>query len=1013
MAYAIQTSGTTGTPKVVRVPHCCIVPNILQLRNTLGMGPSDTVFLSSPITFDPSVVETFITLTSGACLLITPECIRTAPGPHLFQFLFRRPRPCAPVSVLSLTPSYAACLLGSDQSTANTISEGNQLLKVLCLGGEPCPSIEILEKWTAKFGRGTKVFSLYGITEVSCWASIAEVLLDKESKNLVKRRASHETDLALETESKKKMLKLDEYKVMSLGTVNESLLTENICERGVLSSDPVDSVLKSNVQSDNQPVKVKEKSKPITVDFIPKVSLGTPMEQTILEVRNCSGHAIHDGEGELYIGSDSRVCLLDNEAVGTLRKGGLTYRATGDIVYVQSRGSDSNSSLKIFYKRRKDGAVKRFGQWILIRSVESSAVAFVWKYGAESISVESACCVWCCKEDLRGKLGLFVKPSNKKVFLEDEHVKKKFIENLASQLTRVLPSNSWPDVILLLDDLPLTDHGKVDRRHLLGRLRNFYNEVITSGRKISKEPDELLVNFKTLWMKYLMMTCEPSPSDKFLLSGGDSLLALRLIAELEECMNCVMPPMLLVKLINGTFEEACCCIEMSELSEEVQGAASSSFTEAEIVHAVDTVDSGGYEEENVKSKENIYHCSEYTRGKVLRVKPSLRKVPTLLKAGETPVVAERWKYDLLKCVDASPVVLQYADSKCIVVVGSHSGIVAAVNLENGEEIFRCVLPDRIESSVCSTPCGKFLFVGCYDHNLYCIGMPEGKVLWSFGAEEMVKSSPLIVNAGTCVAFGSYSGSMYCINFKGHLIWKVKLHSGSIYSSPTLYQGSPDLSEGDENRKYSLEDSSSSTTSQGIVLCASLSGMCAGLTERDGRILWKNSLDAPIFASPLVYGHYAVFSSVKGMVICFSAKFGEKVWSFQAGGNVFSSFTTVVVGSERLIVFGCHDHYVYCLSSDGVPVWKKEVHSPVFATPFEFPVKFQVASNEEGGAVADVMTQLLAVCSTAGHLYILDCRNGTMIADVKVHGEIFSSPAVLCNQIVFGCRNNFLYCFTIS
>ena len=31
-AYAITTSGTTGIPKIVKVPHRCIVPNILHIR---------------------------------------------------------------------------------------------------------------------------------------------------------------------------------------------------------------------------------------------------------------------------------------------------------------------------------------------------------------------------------------------------------------------------------------------------------------------------------------------------------------------------------------------------------------------------------------------------------------------------------------------------------------------------------------------------------------------------------------------------------------------------------------------------------------------------------------------------------------------------------------------------------------------------------------------------------------------------------------------------------------------
>ena len=32
LAYCITTSGTTGKPKIVQVPHGCIVPNITHIR---------------------------------------------------------------------------------------------------------------------------------------------------------------------------------------------------------------------------------------------------------------------------------------------------------------------------------------------------------------------------------------------------------------------------------------------------------------------------------------------------------------------------------------------------------------------------------------------------------------------------------------------------------------------------------------------------------------------------------------------------------------------------------------------------------------------------------------------------------------------------------------------------------------------------------------------------------------------------------------------------------------------
>lgn len=33
IAYCITTSGTTGTPKVVRVPYSCISPNVADFRS--------------------------------------------------------------------------------------------------------------------------------------------------------------------------------------------------------------------------------------------------------------------------------------------------------------------------------------------------------------------------------------------------------------------------------------------------------------------------------------------------------------------------------------------------------------------------------------------------------------------------------------------------------------------------------------------------------------------------------------------------------------------------------------------------------------------------------------------------------------------------------------------------------------------------------------------------------------------------------------------------------------------
>ena len=57
IAYVMHTSGTSGAPTPVHVPHCCITPNILDLQVRFDINHDDVVFNAAPITFDPAVVE--------------------------------------------------------------------------------------------------------------------------------------------------------------------------------------------------------------------------------------------------------------------------------------------------------------------------------------------------------------------------------------------------------------------------------------------------------------------------------------------------------------------------------------------------------------------------------------------------------------------------------------------------------------------------------------------------------------------------------------------------------------------------------------------------------------------------------------------------------------------------------------------------------------------------------------------------------------------------------------------
>ncbi|XP_071493008.1 beta-alanine-activating enzyme-like [Diadema antillarum] len=166
LAYALHTSGTTGKPKVVRVPHRCIVPNIQHLRNTFSITEDDVVFMASPLTFDPCMVEMFMTWSRGATLVMVPAQVKMAPR-SLAEVLIKHH-----VSILQATPSlfgrFPLSVLREDLLSADSA------LRLLAFGGEACPPPPTLASWKGS-GNQTEFHNLYGITEVSSWASCFKI----------------------------------------------------------------------------------------------------------------------------------------------------------------------------------------------------------------------------------------------------------------------------------------------------------------------------------------------------------------------------------------------------------------------------------------------------------------------------------------------------------------------------------------------------------------------------------------------------------------------------------------------------------------------------------------------------------------------------------------------------------------------------------------------------------------------------------------------------------------------
>ncbi|XP_022829044.1 acyl-CoA synthetase family member 4 homolog [Spodoptera litura] len=161
-SFIALTSGSTGEPKHIQVPIQCIQPNIDDLTKMFTITPQDVIFFSTPLTFDPSMVEILLACINGASLLIAPD--RT-------DVLFPENKANS-ITIWQTTPS--KFLQYSNTDIRDKILSQNSTLKILALGGEPFNGVKRIKELKHLHNQ-TKLFTLYGVTEMSCWACVAQL----------------------------------------------------------------------------------------------------------------------------------------------------------------------------------------------------------------------------------------------------------------------------------------------------------------------------------------------------------------------------------------------------------------------------------------------------------------------------------------------------------------------------------------------------------------------------------------------------------------------------------------------------------------------------------------------------------------------------------------------------------------------------------------------------------------------------------------------------------------------
>ena len=155
-AYIISTSGTSGTPKAVLVPHRAVLAFLDAASEVVDLSTSDVVAARSSAAFDLSVWELFASAVAGSTAVLVVESV-AAETARLHELLAQ-----TGASVLSTTPSAAYQLGAHDEAIG-----GGLALRQLLVGGEASDGGRLADVMAAPSFDRCALVNWYGPTEVT------------------------------------------------------------------------------------------------------------------------------------------------------------------------------------------------------------------------------------------------------------------------------------------------------------------------------------------------------------------------------------------------------------------------------------------------------------------------------------------------------------------------------------------------------------------------------------------------------------------------------------------------------------------------------------------------------------------------------------------------------------------------------------------------------------------------------------------------------------------------------
>lgn len=162
LAYIIFTSGSTGQPKGVTTEHQAICNTLLHFKQAMQVKPQDILLSLTTITFDPSILDIFLPLISGAKLILAPYFFNREPS--LIEHCINEEK----VTMMQATPATWKALINNGWL-------GKPDLRVLSMG-EPL-ALDLAQQLVI---RSQCIWNLYGPTELAIYSSAEQITAESD-----------------------------------------------------------------------------------------------------------------------------------------------------------------------------------------------------------------------------------------------------------------------------------------------------------------------------------------------------------------------------------------------------------------------------------------------------------------------------------------------------------------------------------------------------------------------------------------------------------------------------------------------------------------------------------------------------------------------------------------------------------------------------------------------------------------------------------------------------------------